>query len=65
MWVVEALEHLQLVEDHALVAPDILLQDDLDRDSFAIGPVCFSDDAICTRAQGSAEPILGPGRYMC
>lgn len=65
MWVVEALEHLQLVEDHALIALDILLQDDLDRNSFAVGPVCFSDDAICTRTQGSPESILGSGKYMC
>jgi hypothetical protein len=44
--VLEALEHIQLVEDHALIAPDNLLQDDLDGDA-PIGAVCLPDDAIC------------------
>jgi hypothetical protein len=30
VWVLEALEHLQLVVDHLVVAFDVLLQDDLD-----------------------------------
>lgn len=64
MRVVEALEHLQLVEDHALVAPDVLLQDDLDGNSLAIGPICLSDNPIGPRAEGPPKTILGPENYM-
>jgi hypothetical protein len=57
--VLEALQHVQLVVDHALVALDVLLQDDLDGD-LAGRAVCLADDAIRAGAQGSAEAILGP-----
>jgi len=57
--VLEALEHLQLVQDHALIAPDDLLQDDLDGDT-AIGAFRLPDDTICASTQGAPEAILGP-----
>lgn len=47
--VLETLEHIQLVEDHALVAPHVLLQDDLDSNP-AIRALGLPDDAIGARA---------------
>ncbi len=44
----QPLEHVQLVVDHALVALDILLQDDLDS-HLARGALGLSDDAIGPR----------------
>ena len=57
--VLESLQHLQLVKHHALVAADVLLQDDLDGDA-AVGAIGLPDDAIGARAQGAPEPVLGP-----
>jgi hypothetical protein len=56
--VVEAPKHVQLVEDHALIAPHHLLQDNLDGDA-AIGALSLADDAICTCAQSAPEAVLG------
>lgn len=56
MWVLETLEHIELVEDHAFIALDIFLQNNLDRD-FPVGTVCFADNAIGARTQGSTKPI--------
>jgi hypothetical protein len=58
--VVEALQHVQLVKDHALIAPDDLLQDDLDGDP-AVGALSLPDDAIRAGTQGAPKPVLGPG----
>jgi hypothetical protein len=57
--VLEPLEHFQLVEDHALIAPDDLLQDDLDGDP-AVGALGLPDDAICAGAESAPKPVLGP-----
>lgn len=59
--VLEALQHVQLVVDHALIALDVLLQDDLDGD-LASRAVGLADDAIRAGTQGSAESVLGPRR---
>lgn len=56
---VQGLEHLQLIVDHALVALDVLLEDNLDghlpRATFGL-----ADDTVCARTEGSAEFILRP-----
>lgn len=59
MRVLETLEHVQLIEDHALIAPDDLLQDDLDGDA-AVGPLSLPDNAICAGTQGAPKAVLGP-----
>lgn len=65
--VVEGLEHLQLVVDHAFVALDILLQDDLDGD-LAGGAIGLPHDTIGAGTEGSSEFILrsiaGHGYYQ-
>lgn len=48
MRVLHLLQHLQLVIDHLLIAANILLQDDLDRD-------------LAIRAVGLANDTIGPG----
>lgn len=49
MRVLHALQHLQLVVNHLLVAAHILLQDDLHGD-LALGTVSFSDDTVSSGA---------------
>ena len=56
--VLEALEHVQLVHDHALISPHDLLQDDLDGDA-TIRALGLPHDAICTGTQGAPEAVLG------
>ncbi len=56
--VLEALEHVELVKHHALVAADVPLQDDLDGDA-AVRAVGLPDDAIGAGAEGAAEAVLG------
>lgn len=59
MWVLHALQHLEFVVNHLLIALDILLEDNLDGDLSrrAIG---LSDDSICAGSQRSPKSILGP-----
>lgn len=54
--VAQPLEDLELVVDHLLVAFDALLQDDLDSDlaGWALG---LANDAICSGAKSSTEPV--------
>lgn len=59
MWVFHALQHLELVVDHLLVAADILLQDDLDSD-LALGTVGLPDDTICPGTQRLSEAVSRP-----
>jgi hypothetical protein len=54
--VLHALQHLQLVVDHLLVAAHILLQDDLDSD-LALGAVCFPDDTVGSGAKCLSEAV--------
>ena len=61
--VLQALEEVQLVVHHALVAPDVLLQDDLDGD-LAFRRVGLADDAIGAGAEGTPELVLGPARRL-
>lgn len=59
MGVLQALEHVQLVVHHPLVALDILLQDDLDS-HLAFWTVGLSDYAVRACAECSPEAIFGP-----
>lgn len=59
VWVLHALQHLELVVDHLLVSAHVLLQDDLDR-NLALGTVGFSYDAICASTQCLSKPVSGP-----
>jgi hypothetical protein len=54
--VLHALQHLQLVIHHLLVATDVLLQDDLDSD-LAFRAVGLADDAIGAGAQRLSEAV--------
>jgi len=56
--VLEALEHLQFVVDHLVVAFYVLLQNDLDG-AFPLGRLCFSDDAVGSSSEGPAKLVLG------
>lgn len=56
MGVLQALKHLQLIQNHPLVALDILLQNDLDCDLTGWSLSC-SDDAICSSTECPAESI--------
>ena len=56
MRVTHALQHLQLVIDHLLIAPHVLLQDDLDRD-LALGAIRFPDDTIGSGTQCLSEAV--------
>jgi hypothetical protein len=59
VWVTHALKHLQLVVDHLLVAPHVLLQNDLDCD-LALRAVSLADDAIRAGTQRLPESITRP-----
>lgn len=54
--VLHALQHLQLIVHHLLVAPDIFLQDDFDSD-LAFRALGLSDNAVCSSTQCFAEPV--------
>lgn len=56
VWVLHALQHLQLVVHHLLVSTNVLLQDDLDGD-LALGAVSLADDAICASSQCLSEAV--------
>ena len=56
MRVLHALQHLQLIVHHLLVAAHILLQDDLDSD-LALGAVSFSDDTVGSGAECLSEAV--------
>jgi hypothetical protein len=62
--VLETPEHVQFVEDHALIAPDNLLQNDLDRDP-AIGTFRLPDDAICASTEGAPKTVFRPRITTC
>ncbi len=59
MWVLHALQHLQLVIDHLLVSADISLQDNLDS-NLALRTVSFSDNPIRASTQCFSEAISRP-----
>ena len=63
--VFHALKHIQLVQDHALIAFNVLLQDDLNGDLATTRAFCLSHDAIGSRAEGSTESVFGPVRAVC
>jgi len=59
----QPLKHVKLVVDHALVALDILLQNDLDS-HLARGAIGLPHDAVCACTQSPAEPVLGSLRRI-
>jgi hypothetical protein len=56
VWVFHALQHLQLIVHHLLIAFDILLQDNFDSD-LALGAVGFADDTVCASSQGLSKAV--------
>jgi len=62
MGVLKALQHLQLVKDHPLVALNVLLQDDFDGHPAgrALG---LANNAIGACTQSATEAISRPGGY--
>lgn len=59
----EPLEHIKFIVNHAFVAFDVFLQNDFD--SYLAGrPLCLSDDAICASTERPAKSILGPESKM-
>lgn len=56
--VVQLLQQVQFIIDHALVAPNIALQDNLDC-NFARRAVCLADNTICSSTQSPPESIQG------
>lgn len=60
MRVPQALEHLQLIVDHLLIALDILLEDDLHR-NLALRAVRLAHNSVCASAERLAETVLGSG----
>ena len=62
MRVLKLLQHLQLIVDHALVAANILLENDLDRNLGTILGLSLTDDTVCTRTERTSELVQGPER---
>lgn len=58
MWVLQPLEHVELVVNHLLVAFDILFQDDLDG-HLARRTVCLTNNSIGARAKCPTESVFG------
>ena len=56
---VQLLQQVQFIIDHAFVAPNIALQDNFDC-NFARRAVCLADNTICSCTQSPPEPIQGP-----
>lgn len=56
----ERLQHLKLIVDHALVATDIFLQNYLDRNLLSVGGIRFANDSVCTSTQCPSEFIESP-----
>lgn len=48
MRVLELLQHLQLVIDHAFIAADIFLEDNLDCNLIASSRLGLADNSVCT-----------------
>jgi hypothetical protein len=59
VWVLQSLQHVELVVNHLLVAFDVLLQNDLDGD-LAGRALGLTNDAIGTSAEGATEPVFSP-----
>ena len=58
----ELLQHLQFVVDHALIAADILLQDNLDCNLVAITRLRLPNNTVRACAERTAEFIESPER---
>lgn len=54
--VVERLQHLQLVVDHALVSADIFLQDDFDGDLAGAG-IGLANNTVRASTEGSSKLV--------
>jgi hypothetical protein len=62
MGVLELLQHLQLVIDHALVAADIFLEDDFNRNLITSSRLRLADNSVCTSTKSASEPVESPRR---
>lgn len=60
MRVFELLQHLQLVVNHALIAPDIFLQDNLDCNLLAVIRFRLPHNTVCACAEGVTESVECP-----
>lgn len=56
----ERLQHLKLIVDHALVATDIFLQNYLDRNLLSVGGIRLANNSVCTSTQRPSEFIESP-----
>lgn len=65
MRVLKLLQHLQLIVDHALIATNVLLENDLDRNLGTIMGLSLTDDTVCTRAERTSELVQGPEERIC
>lgn len=63
MGVLQALEHVELVVDHPLIALDILFQDNFDS-HLSFWAVGLSDNAIGTRTECPTETIFSSSRKV-
>lgn len=67
--VLELLQHLELIINHALISANIFLKNNLHGNFGAIGRLGFTDDSICTGTQGASEliesPIMRPRGSVC
>lgn len=60
MRVLKLLQHLELIINHALITPNIFLEDDLHGNFGAISRLGFTDDSICTGTQSASELVESP-----
>lgn len=56
----ERLQHLKLIVDHALVATDIFLQNYLDRNLLSVGGIRLANNSVGTSTQRTSEFIESP-----
>lgn len=56
----QLLQHFKLIIDHALIASDVFLQNDLDRDLFSIGGFRLANNAVCACTQRPPELVESP-----
>lgn len=58
--VLERLQHLKFIIDHALVSADILLQNNLDCNLFSVGRLRLANNAVGACTQRPSEFVESP-----
>jgi hypothetical protein len=58
--VLELLKHFQLIVDHLLISPNILLQDDLDCDFLPVMRLSLTNNAVGASTKGPSELVQRP-----